>query len=70
MHLLRIFSNFIKNLEPEYYLTDSLPGKSAAKNIVKSGNFIYALYSLTNMISCLNHQHACVNLFSILLLHP
>ena len=70
MHLLRIFSNFVKNLEPEYYLTEYLSGKSAAKGIVKSGNFIYTLYSLTDMISCLNHQYARVNLFSILLLHP
>lgn len=47
MHLLRIFSNFIKNLEPEYYLTEYLSGKSAAKDIVKSGisftHFIHLL---------------------------
>lgn len=69
MHLLRIFSNFVKNLELEYYLIESLSGKSAAKDIVKSSNFINTLYSLIDMISCFNHQHALVNL-SILLLHP
>ena len=43
MHLLRIFSNLVKNFEHEYYLTEFLSGKSAAKDIVKSGDFIYTL---------------------------